>query len=414
MQTPTLRIELPPLHSAQRLVRDSPARFKVLCCGRRWGKSRLASALITERALLGGVCWVVVPVYSLGQPMFDDLRRLAAQLPGCEVNRSERLIRYPGGGSAQVKTGDDPALLRGTALDMVAFDEAAFMPRLQELWLETIRPALADRRGKALFLSTPNGQNYFHQLFRLGQDEAQADWASWQMPTSSNPFIAASEIESAKAAMTERQFSQEFLAEFVESGAVFRNVRELATATPQAGPQSEHSYTVGIDWGRSGDFTAVAVFDGTTKTLAHLERFRGLPFDLQLGRVRALIERWEPSTTIVERNNFGQAMLEQMRKMRLPGQLIGFTTSNESKGALVDSLALAMERREITLLADAVLVSELQGYQAETTATGLVRYSAPAGQHDDCVIALMLAYAPNSADGPRELRRRGWARGSAG
>lgn len=399
-----ITIQLPKLHSGQNTVRKSPARFKVIDCGRRWGKSRLASALITEKALQGGVCWVVVPVYALGGPMFDDLRRLASQIPGAEVNRSDRLIRYPGGGLAQVKTGDDPALLRGVALDLVAFDEAAFMPKLQELWQETIRPALADRKGKALFLSTPNGQNYFWQLFQLGQDEQETDWQSWQMPTSSNPYIDQTEIEAARRSMAERQFSQEFLAEFVEDGSVFRNVTELATAKPQNGPTAGNVYFMGIDWGRTNDSTVIVVYDATAKAFVYLDRFSGLPFDIQLNRVEVAVNTWRPRTTVVERNSFGQALLESLQKRRLPTRLIGFNTDNTGKGQLVDCLALALERREIALLDHPVLVAELQAYQAETLPSGLTRYSAPSGGHDDTVMAALLAFGPSSDVAPDELR----------
>ncbi len=394
-----MTIEGPTLHKLQRVIRDSDARFRVLACGRRWGKSRLASALMTETALWRGVCWIVAPSYATGNPLFDDLRRLANQIPGCEVNRSERLIRYPSGGTCQVKSADDPALLRGVSLDLCVFDEAGYIPKLEELFLEVIRPALADRRGKAIFCSTPNGKNYFYALYQMGLDPLQTDWASWQLPTASNPYIDGKEIESARGQLSERQFSQEFLAEFADSGSVFRNIRESATAQPQPGPLDGHSYTAGVDWGRSGDYTVVTIYDTVTHCVAFLDRFTGLPFDVQLNRVAAALERWQPWVTVCELNSFGQALFESLQKRELPTRLIGFTTSNQSKGALVDSFALALERRAITLLNDPLLIGELQAYQAETTVTGLIRYGAPVGQHDDCVMSLLLAYAPASEQG---------------
>lgn len=397
-------IELPPLHPGQIIVRNSPARFKVVNCGRRWGKSRMASGLATECAALGGSVWIIGPSYSTGKPLFDDVRRLAVQIPGAKINRSERRIDYPSGGSVVVKSGDDPSLLRGVALDLVVFDEAAFQPKLEELWLEVIRPALADRRGKALFLSTPNGKNYFWRLWQLGQDEQENDWQSWQMPTSSNPYIDAGEIEAARRTLTERAFSQEFLAEFLEDGSVFRNVSELAIGKPQSGPTAGHTYFIGIDWGRTNDSTVICVFDATAKAMAYLDRFSGLPFDVQLGRVDTAVRLWRPQLTVVERNSFGQAMLESLEKRRLPTKLIGFHTDNSGKGQLVDCLALALERREITLLDDKVLIGELQAYQAETLPSGLTRYGAPSGGHDDCVMGLLLSYGPASATPPEELR----------
>lgn len=408
-----IAVKLPRLHPAQTQIKDSQARFRVVCAGRRFGKSQLCTALCIEAALLGGRAWWVVPVYATGAPAFRLLMNMANQIPDTAINRSDRLVTFPNGGTVQVRTADAPDLLRGDSLDLVVCDEAAFMPALETLWIDVLRPTLTDRQGRAIFISTPNGRNYFWRLFQYGQDPARRDWQSWQFPTSANPYISAGEIESARRDMPEQRFSAEFLAEFTEGGSVFRNVRELATGKPQPGPQPGHEYTIGVDWGRTGDYTVICVYDATERRVAHLDRFTGIPYDVMLGRVRTAIEKWRPVKTIVERNSMGQAMLETLQKMRLPGRLIGFTTTNESKGQLVDSLALALERRAITLLDNPTLLGELAAYRAETLPSGLIRYSAPAGGHDDTVMALMLAYAPHSESGPAELRQTWWVRGAA-
>jgi hypothetical protein len=346
---------------------------------------------------LGGVVWIVAPVYASGGPIFADVRHLAAQIPSTTLNRADRRIDYPGGGHVQVKTAEDPAFLRGFALDLCIFDEAAHMARLEEIWLEVIRPALADRKGKAIFLSTPAGRNFFWQLYQLGGDETVPDWAAWHMTTRSNPFILPTEIESARAAMSDRAYRQEFLAEFVEDGSVFRNVRELSTGQAQTGPQAGHTYSAGIDWGRSGDYTVIVIYDATANAVAFLDRFTGIEFSQQLGRVQAAIQHWRPQTTVVELNSLGQPLFEQMQKAKLPTFLQGFTTTNQSKSLLVDGLSLALEQRVITLLDHTVLIAELQAYQAEMLPGGLTRYSAPPGGHDDTVMALMLAYSAATA-----------------
>jgi hypothetical protein len=213
------------------------------------------------------------------------------------------------------------------------------------------------------------------------------------MPTISNPFIQPSEIEHARRQMSDRAFRQEFLAEFMEDGTVFRNVRELATGKLQTtGYQGGHIYTMGIDWGRSGDYTVLAVYDATDKAVVHLDRFTGQEFRVQLGRVPAAIETWRPLITVVELNSIGRPLFEQLQQLRLPTRLQGFTTTNQSKALLVDALALTLERREIILLDHPVLIAELQAYQAEILPGGMTRYAAPAGGHDDCMMALMLAY----------------------
>jgi len=355
--------------------------------------------------------WWLAPIYSVGGVGFRDLSGLASQLQGTSINRSDRLISYSGSGSAQVKTADDPAMLRGDSLDLVIVDEAAHTPRLAEIWIDVIRPALADRKGKAIFISTPNGRNYFWQLYQNGLDTAQPDWASFTYSTYDNPHIEDSEVDAMRATMPDAKFRQEILAEFVDGESVFRNINELATATPQADPIEGHTYTAGIDWGRSHDYTVICIYDVTLGCVAFYDRFSGIEFSQQLERVKTVIERFKPSTTTVELNSIGTPLFEQMQKMKLPTKLAGFTMTNIGKSELVDGLSLALEQRTIKLLNDGVMKAELLAYEAEKTKSGLTRYTAPAGAHDDVVIALMLAYGPNSSTGPlRKKRRTSWAR----
>ncbi len=90
-------------------------------------------------------------------------RHLARQIPNADPSESERLIVLPGGGEFQVKSADNPDSLRGAGLDGVVVDEAAYVK--EEAWTEALRPALSDRRGWAMFISSPNGYNWFHTLF---------------------------------------------------------------------------------------------------------------------------------------------------------------------------------------------------------------------------------------------------------
>jgi Terminase large subunit, T4likevirus-type, N-terminal len=117
---------------------------------------------------------------------------------------------------------------RGRKYALAVVDECALVPNLEQAW-HAIRPVLTDYMGGAWFLSTPKGMNYFKTLFDRGQDPERKEWASWQMPTAANPFIAPDEIESARLDMTEVAFNQEYLALFVNwEGSVFRRVGEAA------------------------------------------------------------------------------------------------------------------------------------------------------------------------------------------
>ena len=382
-------INFPKLHQMQREVANDKARFRVLAAGRRWGKSRLGSALCVAEALRGGRAWWVAPSYPVANVGWRMIKRLSVSIPGAQVRVVDRAITFPSGGEVQVRSADNPDSLRGEALNLVVLDECAFMK--EEAWSEALRPALADRLGRAVFISTPKGYTWFWRLWNQGLT-GDANYHSWQLPTASNPYIKPTEIEAAQRNMSERTFKQEFLAEFIDdSGGVFRRIREAATATPQTGAQNGHLYILGADWGRTNDATVLTVIDATTREVCYIDRMLDTDYRLQTSRLRALSERFGVAQIVAETNSMGGPLVEQLLGEGLP--VMGFTTTNASKAMIIDALALAFERDELRILNDAQLIAELQAYEAERLPGGMIRYSAPAGMHDDYVMSLALAWS---------------------
>lgn len=384
-----LTITLPNLHSQQRMIWDDPARFQVVSAGRRFGKSRLASLRCVVAAMQGRRAWWVFPSYPMAAVGWRMLKRLAVQIPGAVMREADRLIEFPSGGVVQIRSADNPDSLRGESLDELIMDEAAFMR--EEAWTEALRPTLSDRRGRAVFISTPKGRNWFWRAWQLGQS-GDPEWKAWQFPTTSNPFIDPQEVEAARRNLPERIFAQEYLAEFIEDGGgVFRRVTEAATAQPEDVATEGAEYLIGADWGKLNDFTALAVLNTTARRLVYLDRFNQIDYTFQLARLQVLYERFRPVSIIAERNSMGEPLIEQLRRMGLPVQ--AFATTNQSKASIIEGLSLAFERQELTILDDPVLVGELLAYEMERLPGGLVRYGAPEGMHDDTVMALALAWS---------------------
>jgi phage FluMu gp28-like protein len=398
----TLSIELPSPHAAQRQILSEAKRFNVLACGRRWGKSTLGIDRIIEMALQGQPCGWFAPTY---KHLLDVWRELTGVLQPVirDKSESERRLQIAGGGVIECWSMDSAGdSARGRKYKLVVVDEAALVPELERAWQATLRPMLTDLKGGSWFLSTPRGINDFKGLYDRGQDEEREDWASWQMPTSTNPYIDAAEIEAARKDMSEAQFNQEFLAQFVAwEGALFRRVMEAATASPGAIRAANHTYAIGIDWGRSVDYTVFVVIDATTRTVVEIDRSNRADYAVQIGRLKAMCGRWRPAAGLAELNSIGQPILEQVWR---EGMLVqGFTTTNASKAAIVEGLALAIECGQLRIPPDPVLLAELQAFRAEPLPSGMMRYAAPAGQHDDCVMALALAWAAATAVGQRSV-----------
>lgn len=379
----------PGLHINQRRIAQCEARFRVVACGRRFGKTHLGKWLTIERALRGETCWWLTPTYAMAGDVWRELKSAFTGVDAVTINASDRRIEFAGAGSIAVRSAHYPDNLRGAGLDFVVLDEAAFME--PSVWPEVVRPMLLERKGHALFLSTPYGRNWFWRLFQLGNDPAEPEWASFQFTSMDNPYIDPAEFESIRRSTPERVFRAEYSAEFVEdAGQVFRGITAAATAVTGAQPQPDHRYVMGVDWGRDGDYTAIAVTDATTGHMVALERFTGVGYHLQRGRLAALYKTWNPAVIWAEANSIGSVNIEELQREGLPVR--PFTTTARSKAPLIESLALAIERGEIALLPDPVLLDELNAYTIERLHGGGFRYSAPSGGHDDTVIATALSW----------------------
>lgn len=379
-------------HPGQAEVHSDPARFKVLAAGRRWGKTRLGVNECIDVAAHGGRAWWISPSYKTGEVGWRPLRRIGGKI-GAEVRKVDRQVNLPGGGFVQVRSADDPDSLRGEGLDFVVLDECAFMK--EEAWTEALRPALSDRQGKALFISTPKGHNFFWRLYQ--KDKSEDDWQSFTYPTSANPYIPAGEIEAARTTLPERIYQQEYLALFVDdAGGVFRRVMEAATATEQDEPEKDkdgnqiHQYIAGVDVASLVDFTVCVVIDVTTKEMVYMDRFNRVDYTVLEERLAATYKRFDLSSMTVEDNSIGRPVIDHLVQKDLAVR--PFTTTNATKHSIIQRLQSAFEHNEIKILNDPVLIGELQAYEAKRNTSGTFSYSAPAGMHDDCTMALAIAW----------------------
>jgi hypothetical protein len=133
----------------------------------------------------------------------------------------------------------------------------------------------------------------------------------------------------------------------------------------------------------------------TARAVVAMERSTRVDYTLQCERLKVLSERWQPEQIIAEQNSIGQPIIEQLTRDGL--RIDSFTTTHASKAQVIDSLALAFEREDIRILNDPVMIGELVAYQAERLPSGLLRYGAPSGQHDDTVMALAIAWSAVSS-----------------
>ena len=200
-------------------VFNDPTRFKIIAAGRRCGKSRLAAWTLIIRALQADKCTVFYVAPTQGQArdiMWSLLEDLAFPvIANKHVNNME--IRLVNGSRICLKGGDRPDTMRGVSLEYLVLDEYADVKK--EVWEEILRPALADRKGDAMFIGTPKGRNHFYDLFKYAELSDDPTYRAWHFTSFDNETLDPEEINIAKKSMSSYAFRQEFLASFEALGS---------------------------------------------------------------------------------------------------------------------------------------------------------------------------------------------------
>lgn len=224
------------LHPAQTLIYNSPARFKAVAAGRRFGKSYLAAYMLLAEGLKTEHTGQSGKVYDLSlkeiyyiAPTFEQAKKIMWPLIkelGRDIivstHENTATCTLINGRRVSIKGSDRPDSLRGIGLSYVVLDEYAFMK--EDVWEKIIRPALTDVEGGALFIGTPEGENHFFDLFVKGTRIGLPEWETWQFKSLDNPTLARQDIENAREQMSSALFSQEYEASFTsESGTIFNS-----------------------------------------------------------------------------------------------------------------------------------------------------------------------------------------------
>lgn len=368
-----MRIELPKPHINQKKILECDKRFIVVMCGRRFGKSELSQIIGIKEAITGGQVAYITPTYKLAKAFFE---RLTAALP-FKNNISNLKIYCPNNGSIEFYTGERLDNLRGRKFHLVIIDEAAFIPDLESGWQNSIRPTLTDYEGKAVFLSTPRGKNFFYSMF---MKQGEADWQSFKFTTYDNPYINTKEIDEAKLQLPEVVFEQEYLANPAENSAnPFGNAYIKNCIRPIS---SQQIVSYGIDLAKSVDFTVIIGLDNGGN-VAYFDRFQ-----MDWHNTKETIRRLPIAPILADSTGVGDPILEDLKREGINIEGLKFTS--QSKQQLMEGLAQAIQQGKISY-PEGVIVDELDIFEYQFTANG-VRYSAPSGFHDDCVMALALAW----------------------
>ena len=369
-----MQIFLPTPHINQQKILECDKRFRVVMCGRRFGKSELSQILSVTYAVKGLSVAYITPTYGLAKVFFGKLTE-SLELP---KNKSDLRIDFPNSGQIEFFTGERLDNLRGRKFHLVIIDEASFIPDLEQGWQNSIRPTLTDYKGKALFLSTPRGKNYFYSLF---MKQGENDWASFKFTSYDNPHIDPQEIDEARMQLPEVVFEQEYMANPSENSAnPFGNQFITNCIKPIS---NQPIVAFGIDLAKSVDHTVIIGLDNEGN-VAYFDRFQ-----MDWHNTKENIKRLPRCPILIDSTGVGDPITEDLKRENIMVEGLKFTS--QSKQQLMEGLATAIQQARIGF-PSGVIVNELEVFEYQFTSNG-VRYSAPSGFHDDCVMALALAWS---------------------
>jgi hypothetical protein len=201
---------------AQGEVFHNDKRFRVLVAGRRFGKSYLSCIELLKAAIgrPGETYFYCAPTYRMAKDIaWKEMKKLVPPEWVKSKNETDLKIELINDSMIELKGTENAMALRGRSLAGVVLDEAAFMD--SEVWFEVIRPALADKQGWALFISTPDGTaSWFYDLWCYVPDDPTNEWNRWSFTTIDGENVPAEEVQAARAQLDERTFRQEFEASF--------------------------------------------------------------------------------------------------------------------------------------------------------------------------------------------------------
>lgn len=397
-------------HSYQALPLAYPdLKFVVGACGTKFGKTYGCSILVARMAWeeKDSLNWWVAPSYRQSEMAYRLVKRLLPKDTYVEYKADLRLeLIEPDGGfhsAIEFKSAENDDNLRGFGVHFAILDEAA---RISQPSYESVWTTMTQTDGRMVIISTPKGRNWFYDEYQKGEKsglmpgdvDENPEWLSIRMPTWTNPYVKPQRILTMKKNMPGDVFEQEIAARFMlESAGVFRGIEgcikkglvnqygQPLNETPIAG----HRYIVGVDLARKKDYTVIFVIDVLRRHVVYYARFNDMAWSVQKRRIIEVANLYNNAACWMDGTGVGDPIVEDVRNSGVKVQC--YIISNRSKQELIEKLRADIEFGRISFPQLPVLIKELRNYEYEINSNGNIRYSAPPGQHDDCVISLALA-----------------------
>lgn len=377
------KLDLPPLYPKQRAAIYAPERYSLIEASTKAGKTMGCMIWLLEKAWNEGMpgknYWWVAPIFDQAAIAFKRIRLGLQTTPAPEINLKAKTIELPTGAVIWFKSGDKPDSLYGEDVYAAVIDEAS---RVKEESWHAVRSTLTHTKGPVRIIGNVKGRrNWAYQLARKA--ESGEPNTSYHKLTAydavAGGVLDPIEIEDAQRILPDAVFRELYLAEPSDDGGNPFGAAAIAACVAKLFATEPVCW--GVDLAKSQDWT-VAVGLDESGHVCRFERFQR-PWQETITCLSQLLR----AKAAVDSTGVGDPIVETLQRQGVPVTGVRFTA--QSKQQLMEGLAVAIQQRKVTF-PDGPIRAELDVFEYEYHRAG-VRYSAPAGQHDDCVCALALA-----------------------
>lgn len=359
-------------------------RFNSVIVHRGAGKTELALQMLIAEALINP------GEYAFTCPYQSQLKRNVKwntlSFPNCEKHDQNSSITTSNGSTIWFLGLDNAESIRGVHLKGLVIDEAKDVKNLLDVWTDILKKCLMVYNGWSLIIGTPKGQGPHKQLHE--QMEFQKIY-----PATITGLLTPEQLELEKkqdvALGKETSFRQEMLCEWLANEDNWFIPEHITRAIkPYHNPVAP--YYIGIDLGKKEDFTVVVVFDGENHMVDML-RFNNKDWDAAKDKIISFVRKYPKAQCLCDATSLQDFLVDDLA-IEKDVDVRPFQFTNESKKQILEKMKGYMAQELIFFKNEPIFIEELQDFEYTIDReTRRMKFGAPSGKHDDCVMAAAMA-----------------------
>lgn len=394
-----MNVKLPKLEIWQqdlfnKYLENTNGKIFVTKSTRQVGKSAIITLLLVYASLKesNSISKAISPIFQQANKLFEDTAKLAGKLVA-RKNGSDLTLTFINGSKVQFSSAEQGDNLRGYTIKksgILAIDEAAYID--SDFFYGVLLPMTNVHNSDIFLFSTPRArQGMFYELFQSGLNDKDGkiiscDWTAYD----TSKYLNQETLEVYRKQLPIQIFRAEFLGQWIENeSSVFGDFSKVLK--DKVSKDIETFF--GIDWGTGtgGDYTAISIFN-SKKEMVDIVYFNDKDETATIGEIVKLANKYRPTKIIVETNSIGNVyyglLKKAIQKSGIKSQVIGFTTTNDSKDKIICNMQVLIQESKCSLLNNEELIKQMNGYEMTFSKNGKRVYNnGKNADHDDLVMA---------------------------